>query len=342
MNYLKTKISIFLDYLKDFVIFIVLAILIILTLSTIVHNILRIQASFSKDSSEYKNVMNLENGDKVNVYAMGNGEKTIVILPGFGVQSPVIFYKNLAKSLEENYKVVIIEYSGYGFAQNAETQRTNENIANDIKSALEMAQIAGPYIFMPHSISNLYAMKFTQMYPESVEAIISLDGEYPAVINEKGATKKVEDTIKNVQITSVLEYTGFARVLSYVKPDLFYIDFMKNDENITDSDIKLYRKMIATKYLTRSMKEEIQNLESNMTELKDYQYPENLPVLEILSKEMILKYDEMYSKNKLKNLAQNTISNKEIQKIVEINGSHMLHLSNLDEVVEYVNEFINQ
>lgn len=342
MKYLKTKISIFLDYLKDFVIFILLALLIIITLSTIVHNLLRIQASFEKYSGAYKNIMNLENGDKVNVYTIGSGEKTIMILPGFGIQSPIIFYKNLATKLQENYKVVILEYPGYGFAPNAETQRTNENIAKNIKSALEMAQISGPYVLMPHSISNLYAMKFVQMYPESAQAVISLDGEYPAIINEENAIKNIEDTVKNVNITSVLEYTGFARILSYVKPDLFSIDFMKNDENITDSDIKLYRQMIATKYLTKSMREEIQNLESNMTELKNFQYSENLPVLEILSTERMAEYDETYAKDSLRNLARDSIENPEIQKVVEIDGTHMLHLSNLDELLEQINGFLSQ
>ena len=94
----------------------------------------------------------------MNVYIAGEGEKTIVILSGFGIQSPVLEYKALADRLSENnYRVVVLEYFGYGFSSKTDSERTNENIAREIKQGLEMAGINGPYVLMPHSISNLYA-----------------------------------------------------------------------------------------------------------------------------------------------------------------------------------------
>lgn len=342
MKNLKIKINIFFDYLKDFIIFIILAFLIIVFLSIVLHNTIKILQLSEKYSGEYKNLVKLENGDVVNVYTVGEGEKTIVILPGYGIQSPVIMYKNLTERLKTRYKVVVIEYPGYGFAQNTDLKRTNENIVNDIKGALETAQINGPYIFMPHSISNIYVMKFVQMYPDLVESVVALDGQYPAEINEKVGKKNIQNTTENVKIISVLEYTGIARFLSYIKPDMYYIDLLKKDEYIKESDIKLYRKMIATNYLTDTMVDEIKNVENNMKELKDFKYSESLPVLQILSSEMIEEHEKQYSKNKLIEFAQNTITNVDIQQITVIDGKHMIHLSNFDEVVSEIGRFMNR
>lgn len=340
METLKTRISIFFDYVKDIAVFILVAILVIIVGAIILHNIIKIMDLPERYSGEYRNTVELENGDVVNLYVVGNGDKTIVILPGYGVQTPIIVYKNLAERLKNNYRVVIVEYPGYGFAKNTEEERTNKNIAKDIKEALELEEIFGTYILMPHSISNLYAMKFVELYPESVEAIISIDGDYPALINEQEGLKEVKDTIKNMKIASTLEYTGFARLLSYAKPETYYIDLMEKDEFINDEDIKIYRRLIGSNYLNKSMKNEMKNLEANMKELNDYKYPQNLPVLEILSTNTKKRYDEIYSKDKLYQFANSVISNNQLQKVVEINGKHFLNLSNPDEIVNYVNEFI--
>lgn len=306
---LKTKISIFFDYVKDICLFIILLAFIIIFLLAIIHNVLKIVQLSEVYSGEYKNIVQTQNGDILNIYQVGNGEKTIVILPGFGIQSPVVMYKNISEGLKQNYRIVIIEYPGYGFAKNYETERTNENIVNDIKDALEISKIDGPYILLPHSISNIYAMKFTKMYPELVQGIISLDGEYPEIINQNEGRDIVKSTVQNIKIASVVEYTGFNRILSYIKPEMYGIDLMKTDKFLNKSDIDLYRKMIATNYLTKSMVNEIENLERNLLELKEYKYPENLPVLQILATDTVKEYDKIYGKNSLNKFAENVMTN---------------------------------
>ena len=335
------KLSILWDKIRDFLISVLITILIIIVILCLVHNVIKIIQISNKYEGKYQNFVEADNGDIINVQEYGNGEKTIVILSGYGIQVPSIFYKNLAMELSNTYRVVILEYPGYGFTKNTENERDNENLANDIKQALEKAEISGPYILMPHSISNLYAMKFIEMYPELVESVISIDGVYPQEVANEDGKENIKNTCINTKISSILECTGFARILSYAKPDLYGLDTMKEDSNISDEDVKLYRKMIATNYLTKNMREEINDLESNMNEMVDFKYPDNLPVLEVLATETVDSYDEKYEKNKLSKMANAVISNNEIQKVVQIQGSHLLNMTNPEDLTSETIKFID-
>lgn len=275
----------------------------------------------------------------------GQGDKTIVILPGFGSQSPVIQYKTLVEGLRDNYRVVVVEYFGYGYSMGIKEERSNDKIAGEIKKLLEVAEINGPYVLMPHSLSNIYAMKFAEKYPDDVQAIISIDGTFPNEVEDSYRLSKIKDTVTNVNITSIWELTGFERILSYISPKTFYIDKMKERSDIfTSEDLKVYRNRIGSSYLTRTMVREAKKIEENMKEMKDYKYPSYLPVLEILSTDTIKEYKEDKDSGNatvdLIDLASIPITNKDIQVVYEIEGDHMLQLSNPATLVSSIKAFL--
>lgn len=339
------KISVLLDMIKGFIISVGLKLLIVLFICVILHNALKMTEISTKYSGKYKNLVPVYQSKMMNVYSVGYGDKTIVILPGFGSQSPIIQYKTLIDSLKDKYRVVVVEYFGYGYSMGISKERTNENIVYEIKTALDFLEIPNNYILMPHSISNMYAMYFSKAYPESVDAIISIDGLYPAEIKDEYYKLKMNDTVKNINFTSIVEYSGFARALSYIKPDIFYIDKMQEKNSIyTKDDIKVYRNRIGSSYLTRTMVREIKMAKQNMEQLKDFKYTDNLPVLQILSADTVKEYSDVKkngdSKVDLNDLSQNVITNPNIQKTVTIKGDHMLQLSNTEELTKTIIDFL--
>ena len=344
-NKVFLKIGVFFDVLKGFIISVGLKLLIVILFCTIIHNVLKMTELSSKYSGEYKNLIPIYQSKMLNVYSKGSGDKTIVILPGFGSQSPIMQYKPLIEAFKDEYRVIVIEYFGYGYSMEISEERTNENMASEIKLALDYLGISDKFILMPHSISNMYAMCFSIMYPEKVEAIISIDGLYPAEIKDDYYKIKMDDMKKNVNFTSIVEYTGFARILSYLKPSIFYIDKMKEMTNVyTSEDIKIYRNRIGSSYLTRTMVREINNTKQNMEQLKDFKYRDDLPVLQVLSSDTVKEYSDAKkngdSKIDLKELSNNVISNYDIQKIVIINGDHMLQLTNINELAKEIRSFL--
>ncbi len=347
LNKIFLKIFGVFDILKDFIVTWGIRILIVLFICVILHNVLKMGEISSKYSGDYKHLYSIYEDDEksMNIYTVGEGGRTIVILPGFGSQSPALQYKALAEGLKDNYRVVIVEYFGYGFSMASKKPRTNENITYEIKTLLEQANIGGPYILMPHSMSNVYAMSFQKRYPELVDSIISIDGSYPAEVNDRYRLKELKSTISNVNITSIFELTGFERLLSYVMGDVFYIDKMKAMKDIyTKDDISVYRNRIGSSYLTRTMVREIGKAEDNMNEMKDYVYPSYLPVLQILSENTAKKYNETKvngeSEVNLVDLAQGVITNSSIQKVEQIEGDHNLHLTNTTELVNRIKNFL--
>lgn len=335
------------DEIKDFLLVWGIRIGIFLFICMILHNVVKMSEISTRYTGEYKKLVEVypEENKMMNVYVTGSGSETIVILPGFGSQSPIIQYKTLVDGLKSNYKVVVIEYFGYGYSMGINKDRTNSNISYEIKKALESAEVSGPYILMPHSLSNVYAMYFEKTYPELVQSIISIDGVHPVEVKDNYHLQKQNDNIANIRLTSIFELTGFERVLSYVSPRTFYIDKMKKMPDIYGKEeLSVYRNRIGSSYLTRTMVKEIENLIVNMSEMQDYVYPEYLPVLSILSSDSVAQYDN--AKNNLgatadlKQIAEFSRTNTGIQKIQIVTGDHMLHLSNPEELLNKIKSFL--
>lgn len=347
LNKLFLKIFGLFDYIKDWLLHWGLRLLLVLFILMILHNILKMGEISIKYTGEYKKMVPVyEEKDKfMNSYVVGNGNKTIVILSAFGSQSPIIQYKTILDGLKNDYRVVIIEYFGYGFSMSIKEPRINENFAQEIKKVLELREVYGPYVLVAHETSNMYAMKFQEMYPELVQGIVSISGLYPAEINDEYRAKEISHKIANVNITSVFELTGFERIASYVSPKTFYIDKMKAiPEVYTSEDISVYRNRIGSQYLSRTMIREINKLEDNMNEMKNYIYPDFLPVLQILDSESVKLYsyakESGESQVNLYDLANGVITNPDIQKIQEIEGDNILQLTNYKDTVNAIRNFL--
>lgn len=348
VNKIFMKIFGVLDFIKDFLIAWGLKILVVIFALIIMHNVTKISEISSRYKGEYKNLTPIYEDEKkfMNYYEAGDGP-TVVILPEFGSQSPVVQYKTLVDSLKDTHRVVVVEYFGYGFSMSMkEHERINDVIVEEIVKLLEYRQISGPYTLIAADTSSIYAMRFQQRYPELVSSIISIDSVYPAEINDNYRMNVIRDRISNVNINSIWELTGFERIVSYLSPKTFYIDKMKElKDNYTDEEISVYRNRIGSAYLTRTMVREINKLEENMDQMKNYTYPSGLPVLQILSSEKKEIYE--YAKNSgdskvnLMDLAEGTITNSEIQKIEVVNGDDkMLQLSNPAGLIQVIRAFL--
>lgn len=113
-------------------------------------------------------------GHKMSVYIEGNGDKTIVFMSGGGTCSPILDFKSLYSLLSDDYRIVVIEKFGYGFSDVVDKERNIDSILEDTRTALAEADIQGPYVLCPHSMSGIEALYWAQQYPEEVEAIIGL------------------------------------------------------------------------------------------------------------------------------------------------------------------------
>ena len=136
------------------------------------------------------------NNKTMKAFVKGSGSQTIVLLSGWGTESPIDDFKGLADNLSSDYKVVIIEYFGYGTSDITTDERSNKIIVEEIRICLKELQINPPYILIPHSMSGLYSLYYANNYPQEVNAIISIDASLP----QKQLERWNKQTFENVKL----------------------------------------------------------------------------------------------------------------------------------------------
>lgn len=335
------------DAIKDWFFRWGIRVLIFLFALMIAHNIYKMTEVSSRYTGDYKNLVKVYEEDQrfMNYYATGGGPKTVVILSNFGEPSPVIEYKALADELGTDCRVVILEYLGYGFGMSMrKVPRTNENIAREIITALEASGNSGPYTFVAHGNSSVYAMYLQQNYSDYVQAIVTLDGAYPEELNETYYQNKLYGYISNVNFTSIFELTGYERILSYVSPKTFYIDKMKTFSGYGKEEFSVYRNRIGSQYLSRTMVREANKMYDNRKEMMEYKYPSYLPVLQILAQTTVDEYqaavDNNDSEYTLQGLAENMVSNPGIQRVEVLDCDHNVELSSPVQAASKIKAFL--
>ena len=164
------------------VVLIIAAIIILFVITSLVRH--KICSSREKDLLTPLGELVEVNGHNMNIYTEGEGNKTLVFLSGGGTCSPILDFKSLYSLLSSEYKIVVVEKFGYGFSDVVEEKRDIDTILSETRMALDQAEIQGPYVLCPHSLSGLEALYWAQKYPDEVEAIVGLDMAVPAYYDE--------------------------------------------------------------------------------------------------------------------------------------------------------------
>lgn len=271
------------------------------------------------------------NGSKMHVYSMGSGEKTIVLLPGFGIPLPSADFGPLMRKLSESYTVVTIEYFGIGFSDETEEPRTNENYVNEIRAALDQAGFNPPYVLMPHSASGVYSEYYAIKHPEEVSSIIMLDTTSTAVTGNNPGYMGALYSIAKMQ-----QATGFTRIIAGLVPDTKLVD-----HGYTEKEIKDY-KTFTYHVLNDTLIDQSMLLIENINEVNSLAFPEDIPVLKIISKQSV---EAMAKKDKddgmgYQNSHLSTLGNRVAHSVVD--ATHFVYQTHVNEIVEMTNAFLDQ
>ena len=125
------------------------------------------------------------NNHKMSVFTAGDKSKPkLVFMAASGTVSPIYDFRILYDKLIPDFRVIVIEKFGYGESDLYEGPCDIDSIVSFQRRALEQAGEEGPFILLPHSMSGLEAIRWAQLYPEEVEAIIGLDMATPQTYKE--------------------------------------------------------------------------------------------------------------------------------------------------------------
>lgn len=235
-------------------------------------------------------------------YIKGSGDHTIVLLSEWATEDPINDFHVLVEKLSDKYRVVALEYFGYGSSSQTSTERSDKAIVEEIRTALAKLEIKPPYILMPHGMSGLYSLFYANYYPEEVEGIIGIEMALPQKQLERWPTDK--DFDEKAKITSPSAELNETMVNQWNK-------YRENSEALRD--IKYPSTLPVLMFLATEQIEETNDM---------------------------IKKGEM--KTSWEQMNRDMITNDAIQNTKVLEGEHYLHHDQADQIAELSKKFIMQ
>lgn len=304
---------------------VVLAMMIILVLFVIISFVRhKICSSKEKDLRTPLGALVEVNGHNMSVYIEGKGDKTLVFLSGGGTCSPILDFKSLYSLLTDEYKIVVVEKFGYGFSDVVDEKRDIDTILSETRMALEKAEVQGPYILCPHSMSGLEALYWAQKYPKEVEAIIGLDMAVPGYYDEMNIS---------IPVMKAGQYGAALGITRWI-PSLAESDAMKFG-TLSDKEKEIYRAVFYQRTATVTMINEMKTVKDNANVVKENGVPQ-VPMLLFLSNG---SGGTGFTEERWRSIPKEYISASENARFIELDCPHYVHDYKYEEIGREIRNF---
>ena len=266
------------------------------------------------------------NGHNMSVYTEGSGDKTLVFMSGGGTCSPILDFKSLYSLLISEYKIVVVEKFGYGFSDVVDESRDIDTMLSETRMALKKADVEGPYVLCPHSMSGLEALYWAQKYPEEVEAIVGLDMAVPGYYDEMNIS---------IPILKLGQYGAALGIIRWV-PGLAESDAIKYG-TLSDKEKEIYRALFYQRTATVTMINEAKVVKDNANAVKKNGIPQ-VPMLLFISDG---SGGTGFTKEKWRSIPEEYISGSDNASYIELDCPHYVHDYEFEEISKEIRNFIN-
>ena len=216
------------------------------------------------------------NGKKLHVYSEGDGETTLAFMAGHGTSNPTIDFKPLWMRMVDDYRIAVVEKSGYGWSETSNSPRDIETLLEETRKALELSGEKGPYVLVPHSMSGLEALYWAQKYPNEVKAIVGLDPLVPEAFEIMPEPQKSQ-----LYPMLIISRLGISRFM----PDsdmAVNLPLMKSDD-LTKEDKQQYLAVFYKSAFSKDMLREVDYLKTNVERIRENGVPINTPMYFFIS-----------------------------------------------------------
>ena len=186
----------------------------------------------------------------VHVYVEGNSNSTptLVFMSGSATVAPVYDFKALYSLLTDEYRIAVVEKAGYGYSDIIEVERDVATMVEEVRSALSGAGIEKPYVLLPHSMSGLEAIYWSQNYPDEVSGIIGIDMSVPDAYADGGFIE--QRTKLMMTLGRITVKLGLLRI-----PGIYPLNEAPlTDEEITQQKLLMYRNAVNPVYIAEGQK----------------------------------------------------------------------------------------
>ena len=112
-------------------------------------------------------------GYRLHINCEGEGQPAVAMdsgLPGLSLDWALV-----QPDVAEHTRVCTYDRSGYGWSDPAATPRTSQQMAEELRTLLQNAGIAGPYVLVGHSFGGYNVRLFAASFPSDVAGMVLVD-----------------------------------------------------------------------------------------------------------------------------------------------------------------------
>lgn len=264
------------------------------------------------------------NGNKMSIYTEGEGDNTLIFMSGRGTSSPILDFKSLYSQLSDDYRIVVIEKFGYGFSDIVDEKSSIQTILNESREALKKANIEGPYVLCPHSMSGIEALYWAQQYPQEIKAIIGLDMAVPKSYSDYSINMPL------IKISSFASHIGITRFL----PGISESEAIKYG-SLTQEEKEIYKAVFYRRTATKTMINEVEEIKNNAL-IVDRGNVVDIPILMFCSNGS----GTGWNKEEWRKFQDDYINGSKRGKLINLDCSHYVHNHDYKKIAENIKSFI--
>lgn len=109
------------------------------------------------------------------LHVIKRGDTGPVVLMEAGSGETSLSWRDIPAALSENATVVTYDRAGYAWSEPSPNPRTGATIIAELRSALRVSGVPGPYLLVGHSLGGMYMREFAQLYPAEVAGLVLID-----------------------------------------------------------------------------------------------------------------------------------------------------------------------
>lgn len=154
---------------------------------------------------------------RLHLECAGTGAPTVILEPGGGASAATLGW--IAPEVARHTTVCVYDRAGKGWSDAAQTAPDGAQVATDLHTLLERAQIPGPYVLAGHSFGGLYVMRYAAQYPDEVAGLVLIDSTAPNSNPVPTTTEGSDSFLKHVSaLLSTTARLGLGRLIAGASP----------------------------------------------------------------------------------------------------------------------------
>ncbi len=112
-------------------------------------------------------------GYKLHLYCQGTGSPTVVMDAGTGTTG--LYWSLVQPEIAKSVRTCVYDRAGYGWSEKSPQPRSVDTMVNELHNLLTNANVAGPYVFVGHSLGGIIIRHYAQNYPQEVVGMVLVD-----------------------------------------------------------------------------------------------------------------------------------------------------------------------